>query len=50
MGKITVDSPIPYLLSDFGNVLQDEMGRLDAEGEDRIHDARMDEANPWGQS
>ena len=29
MGKITVDSPIPYLLSDFGNVLQDEMGRLD---------------------
>ncbi|MBA4009047.1 MAG: ATPase [Erythrobacter sp.] len=29
MGKITVDSPIPYLLSDFGNILQDEMGRLD---------------------
>ena len=29
LGKITVDSPIPYLLSDFSNVLQDEMGRLD---------------------
>jgi DNA helicase HerA-like ATPase len=29
MGKITVDSPIPYLLSDFGNILQDEMGKLD---------------------
>ncbi|MDP5103407.1 MAG: DUF87 domain-containing protein [Erythrobacter sp.] len=29
MGKITVDSPIPYLLSDFSNILQDEMGRLD---------------------
>lgn len=29
MGKITVDSPIPYLLSDFGSILQDEMGRLD---------------------
>ncbi|MEL7198892.1 MAG: DUF87 domain-containing protein [Pseudomonadota bacterium] len=29
MGKITVDSPIPYLLSDFSNVLQDEMGKLD---------------------
>lgn len=29
LGKITVDSPIPYLLSDLGNVLQEEMGRLD---------------------
>jgi hypothetical protein len=29
IGKITVDSPIPYLLSDLTNVLQDEMGRLD---------------------
>ncbi|MBA3864269.1 MAG: ATPase [Erythrobacter sp.] len=29
MGKITVDSPIPYLLSDLGNILQDEMGKLD---------------------
>ncbi|MEM6909447.1 MAG: DUF87 domain-containing protein [Pseudomonadota bacterium] len=29
MGKITVDSPIPYLLSDLSNVLQDEMGKLD---------------------
>lgn len=29
MGKITVDSPIPYLLSDLSNHLQDEMGKLD---------------------
>ncbi|WP_291132854.1 DUF87 domain-containing protein [Erythrobacter sp.] len=29
MGKITVDSPIPYLLSDLSNILKDEMGKLD---------------------
>ena len=29
MGKITVDSPIPYLLSDLSNAIQDEMGKLD---------------------
>ena len=29
MGKITVDSPIPYLLSDLTNLIQDEMGKLD---------------------
>jgi DNA helicase HerA-like ATPase len=29
MGKITVDSPIPYLLSDLSNILQDEMGKLE---------------------
>jgi DNA helicase HerA-like ATPase len=29
IGKITVDSPIPYLLSDLSNILQNEMGRLD---------------------
>ncbi|MCX7675760.1 MAG: DUF87 domain-containing protein [Alteraurantiacibacter sp.] len=29
MGKITVDSPIPYLLSDLTAMLQDEMGKLD---------------------
>ncbi|KLE33737.1 ATPase [Aurantiacibacter gangjinensis] len=29
MGKITVDSPIPYLLSDLSNLIQDEMGKLD---------------------
>ncbi len=29
MGKITVDSPIPYLLSDLSTILQDEMGKLD---------------------
>ncbi len=29
MGKITVDSPIPYLLSDLTNILQNDMGKLD---------------------
>lgn len=29
MGKITVDTPIPYLLSDLTSVLQNEMGKLD---------------------
>ncbi|MFN2098667.1 ATP-binding protein [Altererythrobacter sp. MF3-039] len=29
MGKITVDSPIPYLLSDLSGAIQDEMGKLD---------------------
>ncbi|MCB5426204.1 DUF87 domain-containing protein [Altererythrobacter sp. CC-YST694] len=29
MGKITVDSPIPYLLSDLTNIIQNEMGKLD---------------------
>lgn len=29
MGKITVDSPVPYLLSDLSNELQDQMGKLD---------------------
>jgi DNA helicase HerA-like ATPase len=29
MGKITVDSPIPYLLSDLTNAIKDEMGKLD---------------------
>ncbi|WP_423142031.1 ATP-binding protein [Parablastomonas sp. CN1-191] len=29
MGKITVDSPIPYLLSDLTNLIQAEMGKLD---------------------
>jgi len=29
LGKITVDSPIPYLLSDLSNKIQDEMGKLD---------------------
>lgn len=29
LGKITVDSPIPYLLSDLSNMIQDEMGKLD---------------------
>ncbi len=32
MGKITVDAPIPYLLSDLSNILQNEMGRLDKAG------------------
>ena len=29
MGKITVDSPIPYLLSDLGMILNNAMGKLD---------------------
>ena len=29
VGKITVDSPIPYLLSDLTNLIQAEMGKLD---------------------
>lgn len=29
LGKITVDSPIPYMLSDLTTMLQDEMGKLD---------------------
>ena len=29
LGKITVDSPIPYLLSDLTGIIQDEMGKLD---------------------
>jgi DNA helicase HerA-like ATPase len=29
MGRITVDSPVPYLLSDLTVIIQNEMGRLD---------------------
>lgn len=29
IGKLTVDAPIPYLLSDLTNIIQNEMGRLD---------------------
>jgi uncharacterized protein len=29
IGKLTVDAPIPYLLSDLTNILQNEMGKLD---------------------
>jgi len=29
MSRLTVDSPIPYLLSDLTNAIQDEMGKLD---------------------
>ncbi len=32
MGKITVDSPIPYLLSDLTSAIQNEMGKLDKAG------------------
>lgn len=32
MGKITIDSPIPYLLSDLTTILQNEMGKLDKAG------------------
>ena len=29
MGKVTVDTPIPYLLSDLTTIIQNEMGKLD---------------------
>ncbi|MGJ0238760.1 ATP-binding protein [Novosphingobium fluoreni] len=29
LGRITVDAPIPYLLSDLSNILNNEMGKLD---------------------
>ncbi len=29
LGKLTVDAPVPYMLSDLSTILQDEMGRLD---------------------
>lgn len=29
IGRLTVDSPVPYLLSDLAAILQNEMGRLD---------------------
>ncbi len=29
LGRLTVDSPIPYLLSDLTSILQNEMGKLD---------------------
>ena len=29
IGKLTVDAPIPYLLSDLTNILQNEMGKID---------------------
>ncbi len=32
MGKITVDAPIPYLLSDLTTIIQNEMGKLDKAG------------------
>ena len=31
--RITADSPVPYLLSDFHQILMDEMGRLDRPGD-----------------
>ena len=33
MGKVTVDSPIPYLLSDLNNILVNEMGKLERVGD-----------------
>ncbi len=33
LGKITVDSPIPYLLSDLNAILVNEMGKLDRAGD-----------------
>ena len=33
IAKLTVDSPIPYLLSDLTGIIQTEMGRMDRSGE-----------------
>jgi len=33
LGKVTVDSPIPYLLTDFQAILVNEMGKLDRAGD-----------------
>ncbi|WNO54276.1 ATP-binding protein [Stakelama saccharophila] len=33
IGKLTVDSPIPYLLSDLTNIIQLEMGKMDRAGD-----------------
>ncbi len=33
ISKLTVDSPVPYLLSDLTNLLQQEMGKLDKAGD-----------------
>ena len=33
LGKVTVDSPIPYLLTDFHAILVNEMGKLDRAGD-----------------
>jgi len=32
-GKVTVDSPIPYLLTDLGTILTNEMGKLERAGD-----------------
>ncbi|MEZ5735176.1 MAG: DUF87 domain-containing protein [Novosphingobium sp.] len=32
MGKVTVDAPVPYLLSDLTTIIQNEMGKLDKAG------------------
>jgi len=29
IGRLTVDAPVPYLISDLSNILQNEMGKLD---------------------
>ena len=33
LGKVTVDSPIPYLLADLNSILVNEMGKLDRAGD-----------------
>jgi hypothetical protein len=33
LGKVTVDSPIPYLLSDLNGIIVNEMGKLDRAGD-----------------
>ena len=33
IGKLTVDSPVPYLLSDLTTIIQNEMGKMDRAGD-----------------
>ena len=33
LGKVTVDSPIPYLLTDLNAIIVNEMGKLDRAGD-----------------
>ena len=53
-GKVTVDSPIPYLLADLSTILTNEMGKLDRAGDTfpfqrlktKLDELRADPATP----
>ena len=44
LGKVTVDSPIPYLLSDLNTILVNEMGKLDRAGDTLPYARRQEQA------